>query len=83
MILFIMVNNLSYSAGTGVFAGDVECDKVFTNNDIRHTITIISNLGRKSKKYPIFSSSEEDQTELIILSLVTLMLSQKCKDVAA
>lgn len=36
----------SYSVGAGVFAGDVECDKVFPNDNIRHTVTIISHLGR-------------------------------------
>lgn len=45
-VCFVSVIDVSYSAGTGVFAGDVECDKVFPNNNIRHTITIISHLGR-------------------------------------
>lgn len=35
----------SYCVRAGVFAGDVECDEVFPNNYIRHTITIVSHLG--------------------------------------
>lgn len=35
---------LSYCVRTGELAGDVECDEVFPNNDIRHTVTIVSYL---------------------------------------
>lgn len=35
----------SYCVRAGELAGDVECDEVFSNNYIRHTITIISNLA--------------------------------------
>lgn len=34
----------SYCVGAGELAGDVECDEVFPNNYIRHTVTIISHL---------------------------------------
>lgn len=35
---------VSYGVGAGELAGDVECDQIFPNNDVRHAITIISHL---------------------------------------
>lgn len=48
-LVVVLVVYLSYSAGTGVFAGDVECDEVFPTDNIRHTVTIIGHLGRTRK----------------------------------
>lgn len=57
VVFFSWVIDLSYGAGTGVFAGDVECDEIFPNNDIRHTITIISHLGRIKESVRVTSNS--------------------------
>lgn len=33
-----------YRVRTGELAGDVECNEVFSNNDVRHAITVIGYL---------------------------------------
>lgn len=40
----------SYCVRAGKLAGDVECDEVFPNYYIRHTITIISHLVREMRR---------------------------------
>lgn len=46
----------SYRVRAGELAGDVECNEVFPNNYIRHTITIIGNLGTQEIFYHCLSS---------------------------
>lgn len=41
----------TYCARTGELAGDVECDEVFPNNDIRHAVAVISHLGMYRRHY--------------------------------
>lgn len=34
----------SHGVRAGELAGDVECDEVFPNNDIRHTVAVVCHL---------------------------------------
>ena len=40
----------SYRLRAGKFAGDMECDDIFSNDDVRHTITIICHLDTEQRK---------------------------------
>lgn len=53
----IVCSALSYCVRTGELAGDVECDEVFPNNDIRHTVTIVSYLKKITKRRCYISHS--------------------------
>lgn len=46
-------NCQTYSFWAWEFAGDVEVDEVLTNNDIRYTVTIISNLWTQRNRVVI------------------------------
>lgn len=41
----------SYGVSARKLAGDMECDEVFPNDDIRHAITVISHLGVHKRRF--------------------------------
>lgn len=57
----------SYCVRAGELAGDVECNEVFPNNNIRHTVTIISHLGVNKRYHCKYSSPSRQQGEILWL----------------